>query len=137
MTTPNPDLWPSPVTHPDEDTWEIALPWKKPPLTLNQRMHWAKKAQITKMLRDSARYLARNRVPELGACDVTLVWHPRDRRRRDADNPFPTLKALADGLVDAGVVADDTPDLMGKDVRIGPVERPARMVLVVRRRSTS
>lgn len=134
MSTP--PTWPSPVTHHPPDTWEIALPWDKPPLSLNHRPGWATKARLTKMLRTSACYLAKNRIPALDACDVVLVWHPPDRRRRDEDNPYPTLKALADGLVDAGVVPDDTPDLMGKRCLLGEVERPARMVLIVKRRSS-
>ena len=48
------------------------------------------------------------------ACQVTLHYRPRDNRRRDADNLVPTLKALCDGLVDAGLVPDDTPNYMHK-----------------------
>lgn len=45
---------------------------------------------------------------------VGLVWVVPDKRRRDAENPVPTLKALCDGLVDAGLVPDDTPEFMEK-----------------------
>lgn len=114
--------------------WEIALPWDKPPLTLNQRMHWAPKAQWTRTLRAGSHLLAlQAKIPQLDTCTVTLLWHPPDRRRRDEDNPIPTLKALADGVVDAGVVTDDTPDLMRKHCRIGEVRRPQRLLLVIER----
>lgn len=56
------------------------------------------------------------------ACQVTLHYRPRDNRRRDADNLVPTLKALCDGLVDAGLVPDDTPNYMHKHM---PVIHPA------------
>lgn len=131
-------IWPSPTSHPSEDRWELVLPWDKPPLSLNQRMHWAKESQWKKTLRQTAFVLARSaRIPDLGRCYVELYYSPATRRTRDEDNPVATLKPLADGLVDAGVVADDTPDLMSKTVAFGPITKPARLVLVVERRSTT
>lgn len=98
---------------PPRRVWEIPLPYDAPPLSLNQRLHWAKKSKITKELRMIARARARH-IPDLPACAVELVWFVKDRRRRDTDNPVPTLKALCDGLVDAEVVPDDTPEYMHK-----------------------
>lgn len=94
-------------------TYRLDLPYERPPLTANQRMHWARKAQITRAVRFSAKVAAHS-IPALGRCSVHLVWTVTDRRRRDADNLVPTLKACADGLVDAGIVADDVPALMTK-----------------------
>ena len=88
-----------------------------PPLTANQRLHWANRADKTKTLRTLTAYHAR-RFPELGKCRVTLTWYVKTKHRRDADNIVPTLKAMCDGLVDAGVVTDDTPDLMVKDMPV-------------------
>lgn len=31
----------------------IELPWLKPPLNLNQRLHWAQKAKETKLIRST------------------------------------------------------------------------------------
>ncbi|WP_162786781.1 hypothetical protein [Janibacter anophelis] len=59
------------------------------------------------------------------------MYEPPDRRRRDEDNLFATLKPLADGLVDAGVVADDTPDLMRKECRITDPVQPSKLTLHV------
>lgn len=131
--------WPSPTSRPAEDRWEITLPWTKPPLTLNQRhKHWSIPARWTETLRATACLLARQaRIPAMAACTVTLVYHPVDRRRRDEDNIYPTLKALADGIVDAGVVLDDTPNYMGKACLIGEIRRPAQLVLVVERVGSS
>lgn len=95
--------------------WRIALPFVKPPLTSNQRMHWSEKARVTAQVRRATAALVRNAgVPSMARCEVGLVWQVTDKRRRDADNCVPTLKACCDGIVDAGVVIDDTPDLMGK-----------------------
>lgn len=119
----------------DQDRWEITLPWEKPPLNLNTRGHWATKARWTSSLRGGAHLLAiRHRVPFLEVCTVTLLWEPPpDGRRRDEDNIYPTMKALADGLVDAGVTRDDTPDLMRKVCRIGAPRRPQRLSLIIER----
>lgn len=121
-------------SHPTPDLWVINLPWDKPPLTLNQRMHWAPKGRWTKTIRTTAWALARSaKIPPLERCSVTLIWYPPDRRRRDEDNLFGTLKPLADGLVDAGVVPDDTPRWMAKDCRIGDPSKPPRVELRIER----
>lgn len=96
--------------------YAIALPWPAPPLTLNQRLHFRKKAEVTKEVRDAAARLfagVRMRRPA-----VTLVWLVTSRHRRDSDNLVPTLKALCDGLVDAGVARDDTPEFMHKSMPV-------------------
>lgn len=106
--------WGDRVTAP-ATPYRLVLPYLRPPITANQRHHWARKAKLTRQVRNAAQLLARaEHVPELGRCAVRLVWTVTDRRRRDADNLVPTLKACADGLVDAGVVADDVPALMTK-----------------------
>ena len=84
----------------------IDLPWGAPPLSANQRMHWRTRAALTRELRDTARLLTR-RLPRTDRLVVTLHYLPRNRRRRDALNVYPTVKALVDGIVDAGVVPDD------------------------------
>lgn len=78
-----------------------------PPLTANQRMHWAEKARITKQLRTIAKAKTVGMPPVEGRVAVTLVWQVTDRRRRDPDNIAPTLKPLIDGLRDAGVLPED------------------------------
>ena len=114
--------------------WTLHLPWKSPPLSLNQRMHWAVKARLTKEVRLIAKVKARG-IPDLERCSVELVWYVTDKRRRDSINPMPTLKALVDGLVDAEVVPDDNYELVDTQVRIEYVpksERQTGMVLVIR-----
>jgi crossover junction endodeoxyribonuclease RusA len=92
-----------------DGTWVLHLPMTKP-LSLNDRDHWAKKAKATQQVRDDADVLARQaRIPRCAFIRTTLVYEPRDKRRRDPINLIATLKAVQDGLVDAGVVPDDTP----------------------------
>ena len=129
-------IWAPPTIQLTEDKWQLTLPWKKPPLSLNDRMDWRPKSVWTKTLRQTAWALAKQaKIPPLGACEVVLLYVPRDRRRRDEDNLTATLKPLADGLVDAGVVVDDTPTYMGKRCRIAdPDSKDPRLMLVVERR---
>lgn len=101
--------------------WVIELPYERPPLTGNniQRMHRMQKGAITKQLRSTAKRLVRQHgIPQLAACTVQLVWIVNTAHRRDEDNVVPTLKPLCDGIVDAGVVPDDTPALMEKGMPI-------------------
>lgn len=97
--------------------WTIRLPYTKPPLSLNDRTHWRKKASITKAIRAHVAAAAAV-IPVCDRAAVTLYYVPRDARRRDADNLIPILKAACDGIVDAGVVPDDTPELMTKHMPI-------------------
>ena len=93
--------------------WVIDLGLEKPPLSLNDRRHWAEKSRLTKQLRQLAKVKARF-LPEMTRCSVELVWYVNTKHRRDTDNPVLTLKALCDGLVDAELVPDDTPEYMTK-----------------------
>ena len=39
---------------------------------------------------------------------ITIIWIAKDKRRRDIDNLFSSMKAYIDGLVHAGVLVDDS-----------------------------
>ncbi len=89
-------------------SWRLELPLAKP-LSLNARQHWRVKAKAVAQLRRDAHLLAEAaRVPACSRIHVQLHYVPRDARRRDRDNLVATLKPVLDGLVDAGVVPDDT-----------------------------
>ncbi|MDT0223484.1 hypothetical protein [Gordonia sp. AC31] len=86
----------------------IELPYQRPPLTPNQRLHWSVRARLTREIRETAGMCARSaKLPSLGRSEVTTVWFVPDRRRRDAGSLSLTTKAALDGLVDAGVWPDD------------------------------
>lgn len=85
-------------------------------LTSNQaRVHWATRARRVKNIRASAQAAARmvskpwfEGMPCSApvTAEVEVTWP--DRRRRDAHNLQPTIKAAIDGIVDAGLLADDS-----------------------------
>lgn len=82
-------------------------------MSMNDRDHWRAKAKMTKQWRAAANCAANSAHPgqsRLGPSIVHIVFPVRDRRRRDPHNYYPTVKAIVDGLVDAGVWPDDTPE---------------------------
>lgn len=103
------------LLHASTGTYVLELPWKTPPLTLNQNLHFRAKADLVRKVRSTAQALAADlRIPAMDRPSLHLVWLVTTRHRRDADNVVATLKALADGLVDAGIAVDDTPEFMHK-----------------------
>lgn len=121
-----------------KDTWVINLPYSRPPLNMNQRLHWSKKARLTKNVRSSTFFLARSqRIPACEHIHVQLHYVPRDNRRRDPSNLIATQKPAIDGLVQAGVVPDDTPAYVTEAMpKIHPADTSAnvRMWLTIERR---
>lgn len=106
--------------------WVLELPWRLNPLPANgSRGHHFAHAKTVKMVRRTVWALAlAAKIPPQDRAHVQLTYYVRDRRRRDVDNLVPLLKPVKDGLVDAGLVRDDTPDLMATPmpviVRIHP-----------------
>lgn len=98
-----------------DKVWRVEL-GKRPPLNLNDRDHWTAKSKKTRAVRRivKAKVLAQGLPTGLGHISTQLVWMTPDARRRDEDNLVATAKAAWDGLVDAGIVEDDTPQFMTK-----------------------
>ncbi|TCN51831.1 hypothetical protein EV641_109222 [Rhodococcus sp. SMB37] len=109
------------------DTYRLDLPYEKPPLTANSRMHWGPKSKLTRMMRSDAHTLAK--AAKLPPCiflriTVQLHYRPKTNRRRDPSNLMPTQKAILDGLVDYGLVPDDCPPYVTELVpAIHPAEK--------------
>ena len=112
-------------------TWRIVLPAGMDLLNANHRTHWARKARVTRVIRQAAAWCSFE-VPLLQRAHVEGVYEPPDKRRRDPANLYPSFKAAIDGLVDAGVLPDDdSAHLVGPDMRLGPVHPGGRLVLIV------
>lgn len=112
-------------------TWTVQLPPRLALLNSNHRIHYRTRADRTRAIRMTANACARRvRVPRLERAQIVAEYRPPDRRRRDVHNLYPSAKAAVDGLVDAGVLPDDSDRyLVGPDMRIGPVEPGGRLVL--------
>lgn len=115
-------------------SWTITLPYRDVWISENSRMHHMERHKLVKQLRKDGWALGKShKLPRCERVRVTLHWRPKARRTRDGENPTPTLKALCDGLTDAGLVTDDTHDRMEKRVEIHEPERghPARLWLTI------
>lgn len=102
--------------------WTLTVASGLPMLNLNQRMHWAKKAQLTKHWRRLAlvNAMAADLPRNLDRVHITAHVTKPTNRAYDVHNLLPTLKAAVDGLVDYGLIPDDTnAHLVGPDLRQG------------------
>jgi len=80
-------------------------------LNPNKRLHYMKVYQAKRDAKDEAMILAlaqgRPEKPYQKA-HITITWVAKDKRRRDVDNMFASMKSYIDGLVDVGLLADDS-----------------------------
>jgi len=94
------------------EPWVLVFPAGTKILTANEmraKGHWSKFYTIIKSWRAMACLLAQQqKVPLMEKVKIRAVYHPPDNRRRDTSNIFPTIKAAVDGIVDAGVLKDDS-----------------------------
>lgn len=103
-------------------TWTVTIPTIVEFINLNQRLHWAEKARLTRAWRNAAKQFATNADLPKGVGRVHITAHiiKSTSRQYDVHNLMPTLKACVDGLVDYGLIEDDTNDrLTGPDLRQG------------------
>lgn len=86
----------------------LTMPYDRPPLRPNERVHWSVRSRTTREVRNAASVEARRQnVPPQPPSEVRIVWWAPDKRRRDASALAMFGKAAIDGLVDAGVWPDD------------------------------
>ncbi len=84
-------------------------------ISSNDRLNPHVKAELTAHLRKLSTEVAvrtyehpeRIMFSEKHSCHIGVIVYPPSRRRMDAPNWYPTVKALIDGLTDAGVFEDD------------------------------
>ncbi|GAX57246.1 hypothetical protein SO3561_08816 [Streptomyces olivochromogenes] len=113
-------------------SWRLELPAKTKLINANQNLHFRRKAEMVKVIRNAAWTMARHSdIPALQRAHVYFVIHPDTSiKRRDPGNWAPSAKAAVDGLVDAGILPDDNKDhLLGPDPRIGTPVKGSQLVL--------
>lgn len=86
-------------------------------LTMNRRPHWSTRWRLTRAWRTAAcasacQQLGRTPAARRRGRTIVKVSFPttQPNTRRDPHNWSPTVKAIVDGFVDAGVWPDDTSD---------------------------
>lgn len=91
-------------------------------ISSNDRLHFAIKAKRTAMLRNLGKIEARNYIlskkgkfkmfNKSNPCTVNVIIYSPTKRRLDPPNFYPTIKALVDGMTDAGVWSDDNHEVI-------------------------
>lgn len=102
--------------------WTVTIPAPAPWLNANQRKDLRRQTPDRRAWRDAGLIHAmRVGLPKLQRAHIVAVLRFPLSRNRDVHNYYPTLKAVVDGLVDYGLVPDDSHQfLVGPDLRYGP-----------------
>ena len=80
-------------------------------LSPNKRLHHMQTYRAKRDAKDESGWLvlAQGRPAQpYKAAHITITWIAKDKRRRDPDNLFASMKPYIDGLVDAELIADDS-----------------------------
>lgn len=99
------------------------------PPSKNARMHWSTLARWSAAFREAAKEQAAAVAPALGRARIELVNYtcqPMDR-----DNLYSAAKPIVDGIVDAGVVQDDSDEYVDLRCRNERVRKRAEERVVV------
>lgn len=110
------------------------------PLTHNDRLSWQAKSTKVRTIRQQLKAHARNaHIPPCDHITVTLHYAPGDKPSvTDAPNLTATSKPAIDGIVDAGVVPDDTDKHVAELMPVihrGPGARRLWLVVELTRRA--
>ena len=110
---------------------EITLTFSYPPPELlpNKKLSWQEKMKITKQARRDAYLMGLNQIcrgdrPLIKAM-MMITWYPSSRRLADDDSQYCATKPIRDGgLVDAGFIAKDSPEVIKMVIlRYGEVDK--------------
>ena len=118
-----------------DDAYVLPIPAPTEWLRSNDRRHRMAAAAITKKWRTAAAWRARQaRLPHIDVpVRITCIIHRADRRRADAPNSWPSCKAAIDGLVDAGVLTDDSDAyVLSTTFQPGEIVHGSQLTLVIR-----
>ncbi len=84
-------------------------------------MHYRKVAKLVKWWRGQAEIAARGMALQRGPVDVVAHIYLKGKRSQDCGACYPAVKAIIDGIVDAGVLVDDTPEYVASIRMDAPV----------------
>lgn len=112
----------------------VEIPGRVHSLNAERSAHWSKRHAMTKVYREAVAWQAGRyrgiRTPV--AVTAEVVMRPP---LMDAANYYPCVKAAVDGLIDAGVIPDDSPKHVDRVTMVAP-RKPIggeveRLVLIV------
>lgn len=107
---------------------EVQIVGHPPSPNRTRRQHWGQRSADTAKWRRVAYLTALQALRDSGRADdypltlahVRITWVVTDNRRRDPDNVIASCKPIIDGIVDAGVIPDDSFTVI-KTLEVGSV----------------
>jgi crossover junction endodeoxyribonuclease RusA len=97
------------ATGPEPESVIVVVPGRPPNPNRTRRYHWRARHRADQEWRQAGRLSAHGlRRTPMQRATLDVVHVVPDRRRRDLDNLTASIKAVLDGIVDAGVIADDS-----------------------------
>lgn len=96
------------------NVFTIRLPLPPKECQPNARVHWAARWRAGQRHKTRARSASSRIVEHLGTsplimkASVKITFYHKIRRRRDPDNALASMKAAIDGLVESGLLGDDS-----------------------------
>lgn len=95
------------------------------PISLNAERggHWRQRHTATAAWREQAAMLARQHLTPIAPLALPIIieaFPVQKGRLPDAGNSYPTVKAIVDGIVDAGIISDDDPENVASIVLQAP-----------------
>ena len=82
-------------------------------LSPNSRQQWSKSYKSKKEFKEEVFWLCHEQgIPPqpIDPAHITITWVSKDKRKRDIDNLFASMKSAIDGLVESRVIEDDSAD---------------------------
>ena len=91
------------------------------------------RAELVKVWRSAFQILAKSeRIPPMTWMSVTVEPHQKGGRLQDVGACHPSVKAAIDGIVDAGVLPDDSSQYLRSLIYLPPVNDKNSLVLYIR-----
>lgn len=114
---------------------EFVLEFNQRPWTTNKErsQNRFRRSEMTKMWRDAFHVLAKaQRIPPMKWITVTVYLHQKTGRMQDVGGCQSSAKAAIDGLVDAGVLPDDSAEYVRSLTFLPPMKGKDSLVLTIR-----
>ena len=100
-------------------------------LNSERSTHWSKRAKDAEMWRDAFFWLGKQERVRFGSVHV-IAEIVQKKPLADCGNGLPSIKAAVDGLVQAGVIEDDSPEFVRSITLIAPrVPQPGEVEALI------
>jgi Holliday junction resolvase RusA-like endonuclease len=90
-------------------TDKIVIPGELPDMNTiveYSKQHWAKYSEMKREHTEKVAWIAKTELEPMQKVDLYFIWYCRNRRK-DKDNIIVGQKYIIDGLVEAGILAND------------------------------